>query len=633
MCGITGFVDLNRVTGISTLLNMTNTMEHRGPDDNGNEVYCFQDATVGFGFNRLSIIDLSLNGHQPMHFERYTLVFNGEIYNFEEIKQELINLGHEFNSKSDSEVVIHAFAEWGDSCVMKFIGMFAIVILDRDSLIVTLMRDRAGTKPLHYYFKDGLFLFASELKAFLAHPDFVKKVNMDAFNLFVNFGYVPAPYSIFENCNKLEAGHILTFHISTQFFNKRKYWDVLDYYKLPSLNISYNDAKNKLEELLSSAFNLRINSDVPIGFFLSGGYDSTAVVSILQRQSKEKLKTYTIGFEGFIDEAMYANEISKFLGTDHTTYNCTAKDAEQIIENMADYFDEPFADTSVIPTILISKIAKKSVSVVLSGDAGDEIFAGYLSYLRFGKDLKFISMIPAFTRKGLSYFLNLISLLIVNRKLKNKLCVLANLLRMKREVLPQRLFQSYARINSFLLQGLLKRQISLPNNVFDSDYSEVKDKLSIALTIDYKMYLTDNIMKKVDIATMSQSLEGREPFLDHRIVEFVAQLPTSFKLNSEQKKILKDIVHKYVPKALMDRPKTGFIPPIYSWLKTDLKHILDDSLADLYKCGLFNMESVDRLKSDFLQNKLDDPSIIWRLIQFQLWHKKWLLNDSKPVSH
>jgi asparagine synthase (glutamine-hydrolysing) len=629
MCGLCGFIDFRTNSSSDVLNKMISTLHHRGPNDRGSDVFNYGEAIIGLGHTRLSILDISPTGHQPMHFEHLSIVFNGEIYNFNEIKNDLIKLGHNFKSHSDTEVILHAFSEWGDSCLSKFIGMFVFVIFNKVTLNVTIIMDRAGVKPLFYYWKDGLFLFASELKAFHQHPNFEKKINENVVHQYMNLGYIPSPYCIFENCAKLTSGNIITFKIPEKSFTIKKYWDINNFYRLPNLNISYKEAKKQLEKLLISAFNYRMVSDVPVGVFLSGGYDSTAVAAMLQFSRTEKIKTFTIGFEDDNNEAPYANEIAKYLGTDHTEYYCTSKEAQEIIINLPFYFDEPFSDHSAIPTILVSKLAKESVTVVLSADAGDEIFAGYTIYKKFINDLALINKIPGFSRKFFSILLKLVSKIILNEKLKSKLEVFYDLLNTDSKLIAQKLFKTYFVTTKHNKNRLFKKDYQDQTTSFDDDFTGFKDPLSIAQAIDFKIYLQNDILTKVDCATMSESIEGREPFLDHRIIEFVAQLPFKYKYGRTQKMILKDIVHKYIPKEIMDRPKSGFTPPIYSWLKTDLKYLLDENLNSnaINESGFFYSSYVEKLKTDFLNDKLSNPNIIWRLIQFQMWYKKWMTNN------
>ena len=628
MCGICGFIDFNSNSNKELLNSMTSTLHHRGPDDRGTEIYSLNNAVVGLGQTRLSIIDLSSLGHQPMNYNNFSIIFNGEIYNFEEIKKDLFIRGHRFKSDSDTEVILHSFEEWGVDCVSKFIGMFAFVIFDKSTNDITIARDRAGVKPFYYYWNEDLFLFSSELKAFHKHPKFVKKINTASVQQYMDFGYIPSPYCIFENCHKLQAGHILNLNLSTKEIKLTKYWDVTDYYKQPKLDISYEDAKIQVEKLLKSACDYRMVSDVPVGVFLSGGFDSTAVAAILQNNRKEKLKTFTIGFEEGNNEAPYAKDIAKYLGTNHTEYYCTTQEAQEIIPELPYFYDEPFGDSSVIPTTLVSKVAKKDVTVALSADAGDEIFAGYNIHKTFLKNLYLINKIPTIIHRPTGLFLRVLSSFLPRRTygIKHKLKTLSKLLTSKKSMLFQELYKSYFSLSDAVKKDLFKENLKLPETIFDSDFSEFKQDLSIPLAIDYSIYLQNDILAKVDRATMSVSLEGREPFLDHRIIEYVAMLPMNFKYGKVQKRILRDIVYQYIPKELMDRPKTGFSIPIYTWLKKDLKYLIEDNLDPLSieETGIFNVDSVERIKKQFFNNQLDDLTIIWKLLQFQMWYKKWM---------
>ena len=628
MCGICGFVDFNSTSNKELLDAMTSTLHHRGPDDRGTEIYNQNNLVVGFGQTRLSIIDLSPLGHQPMEYESYSIVFNGEIYNFKEVKKELTSLGHKFISESDTEVILHSYKEWGVSCVSKFIGMFAFVIFDKLTNEITIVRDRAGVKPLFYYWKDDLFLFSSELKTFHEHPKFVKKINKKAIHQFMDFGYIPSPYCIFENCKKLNSGNILKLSLDKKEIEITKYWDVTDYYKLPKLEISYDEAKVEVEKLLISACEYRMVSDVPVGVFLSGGFDSTAVTALLQTNRKEKLKTFTIGFEEGNNEAPFAQDIAKYLGTNHTEYYCTIKEAQDIIPNLPFYYDEPFADSSAIPTTLVSKLARKSVTVALSADAGDELFAGYNIHRTFLNNLSSIHKIPQVLYKPVGILLGISSSILPRRKygLKHKLKTLSKVLTSEKNKFHQELYRSYFSLSNAVKKDLFKEKLNLPETIFDSDFTGFKQDLSIPLAIDYSMYLENDLLTKVDRATMSVSLEGREPFLDHRIIEYVAQLPMDFKYGQTQKRILRDIVYKYIPKELMDRPKTGFSIPIYNWLKTDLRYLIEENLdsSSIEETGMFNVSSVEKIKILFFNDQLDDLTIIWKLLQFQMWYKKWM---------
>ena len=378
MCGICGVIDRDRMS-IADGMDMVNAMVHRGPD--AQEVKLYQKNDCMLGHARLSIIDLSTGANQPLEYKQYVIVFNGEIYNFREIKTELLHKGHKFLLESDTEVIVHAFAEWGNDCVSHFIGMFAFAILDRDLNRLTIVRDRAGVKPLYYYVNKDLFMFGSELKVFYHYPKFEKCVRKASVGMYFKYGYVPAPYSIYEKTWKLMPGHILEYDITARSFSISKYWDVMDYYKRPRLSLSYAEAQDELEHILTSAFNYRMVADVPVGVFLSGGYDSALLTTLLQKGRSEKLKTFTIGFaDKDWDESQAAYQLAQYLGTDHTEYICSQEDCKAIIPELPLYYDEPFADNSAVPTILVSKLARQQVKVALSADGGDETFAGYNRY-------------------------------------------------------------------------------------------------------------------------------------------------------------------------------------------------------------------------------------------------------------
>ena len=629
MCGICGFIDFKFNSDVDVLYNMTSTLHHRGPNDKGLEVEQFEFARVGFGHTRLSILDLSTAGRQPMNYKNLLIVFNGEIYNYKEIGEELINLGHNFISESDTEILLHAFDEWGISSIDKFIGMFAFAILNKDNNKIYLVRDRAGVKPLYYYWNDGLFLFASELKSITKHPRFKKKIDIYSFHQYMDLGYIPAPNCIFKNSYKLSPGHYIVFDIDNNNYEIFKYWDVKDYYRLPKLDIGYKVAKEKVNELLHSAYEYRMVSDVPVGVFLSGGYDSTSVAAILQSsRTNSKIKTFTIGFQDGNNEAPFAKAIAEYLGTDHSEYFCSTKEAQDIIPQLPLIYDEPFSDSSAIPTIMVSKLARESVMVALSADGGDEIFAGYSIYNDFLKRMALIEKIPVELRKITGSIANLTSkaLLKAHPTSSRKLSIIDAILSKKNGCSPLQVYKHF-----FLLNKVFKNTLfsSLPKDLiseFDSDYSDFSDVLSIVQAVDFKMYMSDDILTKVDRATMSVSLEGREPLLDHRIIEFVAQLPSNYKFGFSQKMILKDIVHDFVPKNLMDRPKAGFSIPLVNWLSTDLNYLVHENLNEkqLSKSGLLNTKEVLILVSDFNSGNLANTDILWKLIQFQIWYSMWM---------
>jgi asparagine synthase (glutamine-hydrolysing) len=634
MCGISGFIDFNKKTDRGILEKMNRTMAHRGPDGEGYAIFQPDSATVGLGHRRLSIIDLSEGGKQPKSYKHYHITFNGEIYNYVEIKHQLEAKGHQFSSHSDTEVVLHAFDEWGVKAIDQFIGMFAFVIYDEQQQTLTAFKDRAGVKPFFYYWKDGLFLFASELKAILQHPSFVKDINIDAAAAYMQYGYVPTPHCIFNNTYKLKPGHYLILSLLDKAINTHQYWNVYDSYNEPILKISFPDALAETEKLLTSAFNYRMVSDVPVGVFLSGGFDSACVTALLQKDKTEKIKTFTIGVpDAGLDEAPYAKDIAAYLGTDHTEYYCTQKEALEIVPQLPFFYDEPFADSSAIPTSLVSKIAKEKVTVALSADAGDEIFAGYSRYdyiLKYGKR---IQQMPSFMRKSMAAVMSTIpakNIPILNKKY---------LFHSRYEKLKQ-LFKNPSHDN--ILLGLtqqmndkdvnvaFKKNIIKLSSGFDSNElkNDEHDILSYTMAIDYQTYLLDDILQKVDRATMSVSLEGREPFLDQRIIEWAAKLPLEYKYNKGIKKyILKEIVHKYIPAKMMDRPKMGFGIPIANWLENDLKGFVDQFLDEGYveKQGIFNVAEINRIKKEFYFGKIERAEKIWYLLMFQMWYDKWMI--------
>ena len=633
MCGISGFIDFKKATTQNILEKMNRTMQHRGPDGEGYGMYQNDIATVGLGHRRLSIIDLSEGGSQPQTFGRLHITFNGEIYNYAEIKAELEIKGHSFHSHSDTEVILHAYAEWGSKSLQKFIGMFALVIYDEANKQLFACRDRAGVKPFFYYWKNGLFLFASELKAIVQHPAFTKEINLAAAAAYMQYGYVPTPHCIFKDTHKLKPGHFLDFNITNRELNVKQYWNVYDAYNKPPLKIDLPEAIEETEKLLTNAFQYRMVSDVPVGVFLSGGYDSSCVTALLQKNNTEKIKTFTIGVpDAGLNEAPYAKEIAAHLGTDHTEYYCTQKEALEIVPQLPFFYDEPFADSSAIPTSLVSKIARDKVTVALSADAGDEIFAGYNRYdyiMKYGKQLQ---AIPGFMRKSAAALLNIIpagSIPILNKKYLFHSRYEKVKLLLKSPTEHNILLSLTKQMGEDDIAALFKSPIDILSTAFDSKElkPEFHSTLSYIMAIDYQTYLLDDILQKVDRAGMSVSLEGREPFLDHRIIEWAAQLPMEYKYNKGNKKyILKQIVHKYLPKEMMDRPKMGFGIPIANWLQNDLKPFVDQYFDEpfIIKQNIFNNAEIQRIKKSFYQGKIERAEKIWYLLMFQMWYDKWM---------
>ncbi|SFV63120.1 Asparagine synthetase [glutamine-hydrolyzing] [hydrothermal vent metagenome] len=629
MCGIVGFVDFKKKSTKEVLKNMTNVIAHRGPDDAGYSFYLNEKESIGLGHRRLSVLDLSSDGHQPMSFKNLTIVYNGEVYNFHAIREELIEVGFTFDSNSDTEVILKSFDHWGIKAVDKFIGMFAFFIYDKDRKKCYIVRDRAGVKPLYYYWKSGVFLFGSELKSFHQHPNFEKIVSKDSLAQFLQYGYILQPYSIFENTFKLKAGHYLELNLKEQSFEEKKYWDVYDFYKKPKLELSEAEVISESEKILKKAIDYRMVSDVPVGVFLSGGYDSSLVTALLQSDRKEKINTFTIGFheKGF-DEAPYAKSVSEHLGTNHTEYYCTQKDAKEILPKLVDIYDEPFGDSSAIPTILVSQLAREKVTVALSADGGDEIFAGYNKYDAVIDFYNRYNSYPKRLRHLCASSMRLTRKFTPSYALSRKLDIRASII--KSDTLSELLKVSSQKYKNRDIQTLFKKEVDFLKTSFDDDLSSsVEEDLNQLLAVDYKTYMNDNILTKVDRATMSVALEGREPLLDQNIIEFLAQVDSKIKYKNRNKKyILKEITHKYLPKKLMDRPKKGFSVPIFEWFKDELKeyilYYLDTKRIE--EEGIFNSDVVAYKREQYLGGNLKDINEIWYLLIFEMWYEKWIKN-------
>lgn len=631
MCGITGFCDFTKKTDKQTLIQMTDALHHRGPDDSGYSFYENEYAHVGLGHRRLSILDLSAKGHQPMSFENLEVVLNGEIYNFGEIRRELEGFGYTFNSRSDTEVVLKAYHKWGIKAVDKFIGMFAFGMYDKEAQKITLVRDRAGVKPLYYYQKDDVFLFASELKSFHQHPRFKKELSRQGVYLFFRFGYILEPYTIFNYAYKLKAGHYAEIDLKNKELKISKYWDVFDAYNAPKLDISFEEAKHETVKLLKSAFEYRMVSDVPVGMFLSGGYDSSAVTAILQKDRTDKLKTFTIGFhEEKYNEAHHAKKVAEHLGTDHTEYYCTQRDAQELLPLMGEIWDEPFGDFSNIPTTLVSRLARKYVTVSLSADGGDEIFGGYKKYTQMLKYKNILSKIPF--KNFMSTFFSAIDpkhIPFVNhtKNFNSRYNKVVSLLGADNELeIMNSIVEYFADIETSKILNFNEKTVVTNFDEFNylSCFNNDVDKL---MAVDYKTYQLDDILVKVDRATMSVSLEGREPLLDHRIIEFVAKLPTEYKIkNCNKKYLLKSIVHDYIPQTIMERTKMGFSIPLNEWFGDDLKSYILEYLQHqkLKKVGVFNLEEIEYLKNIWLNNPNNSVAKLWLLLTFMMWYERWM---------
>ena len=617
MCGITGIFSFKGQSSKELLVEMTDKLSHRGPNAYG--YFESNGGQCALGHRRLSIIDLSDAANQPLQSacKRYLIVFNGEVYNFNEIREDILKYTNvDFSTNSDTEVLIEAFALWGKAFVYKLNGMFAIAIFDTQEEILWLFRDRLGIKPLYYYIDDNFFAFSSELKSLLPLRKKLGPfhINKEAVNQFLRFGYIPEPNSIYKEVKKFEAAHLGA--VTKDGFSKECYWNI-DKKVNKHVYREEVQAKAKLKSLLESSVKYRLISDVPFGTFLSGGIDSSTVTAIAQSVSDKPINTFSIGFkEAEYNEAEHAAKIAKHLKTNHHEFMVSHRDAMEHFDDIIKAYDEPFADASAIPTMLVSKLAKKHVTMTLSGDGGDEQFLGYGFYTwakRLDNGLVNSS-------KGLLKFA-----LSKSGKNRNKRAALMFDYN-KNTHLPSHIFSvdqyyySDAELDA-VIKPDFKKELVFPKFELDRDLSVVEKQA----LFDLKYYLKDNLLVKVDRASMQYSLETRVPLLDHRIVEFSLNLDEKLKLkNKESKYLLKQVLYDYLPKEYFDRPKWGFGVPIKQWLQNELKYLIDDYLSKqvLEKYQIFNVESVLELKKryfegeDYLFNKL------WLIIILNQWLEK-----------
>ena len=645
MCGISGFLDTSRRRGADELrdivLGMANSLHHRGPDDFGSWV----DAATGIalGHRRLSILDLSPLGHQPMHSAsgRYALSFNGEIYNFRALRRELEDLGHTFRGYSDTEVMLACFSQWGiHQAVKRFNGMFAFALWDREERLLHLARDRFGEKPLYYGWMGRTFMFASELKAVRAHPDFEADIDRDVLALYFRHGFIPAPYSIYRGVSKVLPGTVLTTVQETDSPPKlTPYWSVRAVAEQGSANPfigTDTEAIARLDELLRDAVKLRMEADVPLGAFLSGGVDSSTIVALMQAQSAQPVRTFSIGFhEVAYNEAEYAKAVATHLGTAHTELYITPEEAMAVIPRIPKLYDEPFADPSQIPTFLVSQLARRDVTVSLSGDAGDELFAGYTTYFWGLRIWKHIGWMPrslrALSAGGLtmlspSSWESLFRMIepifpkhLRQRNLGIKLRVLADILSAESAEALYRAILTHWDAPGSLVVGASEPPTQLTDR---TQWGNLPDLLRRMMYTDAMMYLPDDILVKVDRASMGVSLEARVPLLDHRVVEFAWQLPVSMKIRDGRGKwILRQLLSRYIPPALFDRPKMGFGVPIGAWLRGPLKEwgeaLLDEKR--LKDQGLLNPDLIRGKWGEHLSGTMNLEIPLWDALMFQAW--------------
>lgn len=635
MCRIAGFWDFNYKGEYpleETALCMRDTLTHGGPDSAG--LYLEPKLGLALSHRRLSILDLSSAGHQPMEFENLVITYNGEVYNFKEIRLELEKEGYSFFSNSDTEVILKAFHRWGFSAVHRFRGMFAFAIWDKKEKKLILCRDRIGVKPLYYYYKDGVFIFASELKAFHKHPKFKKQLDPLALSLYLQYGYITSPYSIFENTYKLEPGHFLVLHADGRL-EKFAYWRIEDYFGKERLKGTEDELAEELESILTESFKLRLVSDVPVGLFLSGGIDSSTVCALLQKESSTPIKTFTIGFyEKEYNEAEYAKRVAEHLGTDHTELYCTPKEAFEVIPKLPEIYDEPFGDSSAIPTYLVSKLARSKVKVALSADGGDEQFCGYTRYWVVGERIRKLSKIPFLSL--FSKVFDLVSPELALRLYKTFSFALPKWTNFRDKYIKLRNVLKYKDIEKqYDISNKYFLEIDLPgfglSKFIESQglklNSVQSDDLTYMMYYDLKTYLPDDILVKVDRATMAVALEGREPLLDHKILEFTSRLPIEYKYRyGKSKYLLRKVLYKYVPEELVERPKMGFGVPIYEWFKGELKKLYLEYLDPkrIQKEGIFNPSEVERLLRGYFEEKGVNHTKLWLLFVFQNWRELWL---------
>lgn len=642
MCGITGFFsrkmsidEMNKVID-----RMTGTIVHRGPDDQG--VWIDEKIGVALGHRRLSILDLSPEGHQPMVSVsgRFVIVFNGEIYNYKDLRNKLGHEGFRFRGNSDTEVMLAAIELWGvEYAVQQFVGMFAFALLDLKERLLYLVRDRLGEKPLYYGWMGETFLFGSELKSLRAHPSFTANINRDALTLFLRHNYIPAPYSIYHDIKKLSPGMILRLNITDQTQKLNQYWSLRNKVEEGASDLflgSEKEAVDELEQLLRNAVSHQMVADVPVGAFLSGGIDSTAVVALMQAQSSLPVRTFTIGFnEADYNEAEHAKAIAKYLGTSHTELYVTPQQAMSVIPNLPTLYDEPFSDSSQIPTYLVSELARKHVTVSLSGDGGDELFGGYNRYFSAQKIWNKISWMSPKGRKILSETIRTVSIETWNKRfgwLSNvlsssgrvgtagdKLYKLAEILSSQNPSMFYHQFVSHWKTPEQIVIGAKE-----PDTIFtdSSQWTSLNNFEQHMMFMDMASYLPDDILVKVDRAAMGVSLETRIPMLDYRLVEFAWRLPMSMKIrNGQGKWLLRQVLYQYVPKELIERPKMGFGVPIDSWLRGPLREWAEDLLDEkrLREEGFFQSEPILEKWKEHQTGRRNWQYYLWDVLMFQAW--------------
>lgn len=630
MCGICGFISSNSISE-QVLTNMNNSMYHRGPDDSGVVMWEYKQNQLfaGFGHRRLSIIDLTHAGHQPMQYIDengrviLTVVFNGEIYNYKKIKNELAGKYH-FMTKTDTEVILASYLQWGDEFLKHIEGMFAIALFDHRSEKLLLARDRIGKKPLYYWSFNQTFVFASELKAIMLYPTFNKTINNHLLPSYLSYGCIRGNESIFENTYKLRPGSFLTY-INGKMEIK-KYWDSLNIYhnSYPTTE-SYHEVKEKVKVLLQEAVKDRLVADVPVGTFLSGGIDSSLITAIAQEQKGDKIQSFSIGFfDKEKDEAPYARDIAKFIGTEHTEMYVGEEQLFHIIQDLPYYYDEPFSDSSQIPSMIVAQLARNNVTVALTGDGGDEFFCGYPRY-KNAHYAQYLDPIGAMLKP------------VFDMERVSKTGILNKVPFRVRAIINNRDPRCKTQIGGenyiTLANSLTLCNEQEVKHMVEENY-DVKDWMMRNMLLDINYCLPDDFLTKVDRASMRFSLETRCPLLDTKLMEYALSIPIKYKFkHNELKSLLKDVTYDYIPKELLDRPKRGFEVPMEKWLKGPLKkNLLEFSSSNLLKKqGLFNSENTIKFINYYL-NTNDKGSfsgekftnLVWAFYVFQRWYDKFI---------
>jgi asparagine synthase (glutamine-hydrolysing) len=621
VCGIAGklWFDPNRPVSRDVLTRMTDRIRHRGPDSAG----YYLNGSIGLGHRRLSIIDLA-TGDQPIGNEdgSVQVIFNGEIYNFADVRTELLSHGHHFKTKSDTEVIVHGFEQWGDDCVSRFRGMFTFAVWDDRRRVLLLARDRLGVKPLYYAVLDGGIAFASEIKALLDDPDVSREWDAEAIDAYLTLGYIPAPMTVFKTIRKLDAGH--TLRVENGRVSIRQYWDL----RFTGDGDASRESEylERLDELLHEAVRLRLISDVPLGAFLSGGIDSSAVVSTMVRTSNSPVLTMSVGFDSKeYDEVEHALAVAKHLGCEAHTRTVTPQ-VEELLPKLAWHCDEPFADSSIIPTYYVSRAAREQVTVALSGDGGDELWAGYARYHVESAEARVRALLGPLARPA-----GLVGSILPTsvRGVKS----LAHLM----YPAPQ----AYAIKHAYDYFGDAARHAAYTGEfeaiVRDADpYAkhrrlyescESSDPIDRAMYVDAKTYMVDDVLTKVDKMSMAVSLETREPLLDHRLLEYVATIPSSLKLrNGTTKYLLRQLLQKRLPASILERPKQGFSAPIDQWLAGPLQQLGNDVLfsGTFAKRGIMRDDTVKRLWEDHRSGRANHKHRLWAVMMLELWFREFV---------